>query len=1587
MRAAINRPEAAAALAVVWLAILVGWGVTFDTPQGALSGRVLEPDGKTPIAGARVWVEGWQPGAARVSMLTGRDGSYRAVALPVARYQVRAVAPGWEMAYSKPIQIEEADEFRGVDLELQKREPDFSLYSSRHCFTPEERAALWCDGYLPERKIAFTLYRVTLERYLAKIREPKQYALPWHREALAGLGPERQWVEPVRRVDRDFGTFSMRVRLPKLRPGMYIVNAEAAGRTRQVSILVTRLAMVTKSAPDKLLAYVVDMLDNRPAAGVSIVVENRWRAGAIARGETDSEGTCVLPAATHGDFVAVASLGDSQALCEGQCSYPRSGLEVYMFTDRPIYRPGHEVYYKGIVRTNVENGYELPSRRDFFVVVRDPEGDTTHKTAVELSDMGSFDGKFTLDEEAKVGHYSLCFQHHAESRVALASTSFEVQEYRKPEYRVEVDIPKRHYPGGETITASVRAQYYFGAPVAGAEVEYRVYTSGWYWPFESVGGERLWRYSFGGWSPGCDAGEYNYEEEFYGYGELLAEGKTRTDENGAAVVRVDTKPVLEHQRVVIEVDVTDLSRKTVSANASTALTPGNFALGMATQRWIYEPGDQVGVEALAVDYEGKPVPKVRITWAADERKWKRTKYACTRVGSGEVKTDKEGKATFSFTARKAGNYVIRAEARDDAGRRIGCAKYLWVASETFSADYRYPTLELVADKKEYEPGETARVMINSDSPASPVLVTVERDRLYSYQVLSEQAASRLVDVPVAEEYQPNVTVMACYLKGSQFVENALTLKVSAKKHFLDVSIRTDEPRYHPGDQVTYQVETRDAQGRGVPAEVTLGIVDEAIYALRPDTTPKMREFFYGHWHNRVYTNTSLWHYYSAGEDKFAGVKVRKYFPDTAFWAASVQTDEQGLAEVQVRLPDNITSWRATARAHTAATQVGEARWNILARKDLMVRISTPRFMTQRDEVTVAGLVHNYTDARQRVQVDFDVKGARLLNRGRGEAVLDPNSSTRFDWRLRAEQPGEAVLTMRAVAGRASDGMEVGLPVLPHGAPVIEGQSGEIERSAVMAVNLPEDASTGTASLKVWLTPSLAATLLQSLKYLADYPYGCIEQTLSRFVPTLAVVRALRVSGQRDPALEAELPKMVRAGVKRVCEMQNPDGGWGWYLDDSRPETTAHALYGLATARAEGFEVPQECVRRGVNWLSQRLKPLDVEVPEHQDTRELERLLREKAWSVHALALAGQAPRKDLDELYRGRRYLNAYGLALLALSMHDEGDARAPQVVRDMLRLRQEHERTIHWTSDLDDYSWWDSDLEATAYALMALLRVDPLNPAAGKAARWLVLGRKGDRWQCTKTTATVLYAMAEYMESREAPSPRYTVKVTLGGRERQIDVTSLTPAEMKEPITFGADALKTGRNVMRIERSEGPGALYYTALFSYETGQEDVPTQLRGMTVHRGYDVLVAQQDPKAGLVYVPRPIRGPLKAGQMIRVRLSVTTSVHYRYVVVEDHLPSGFEVVDSEGMQMAVSRGEETIKGRKGRAWKRPWWHREVHGDKVAFFATSLGKGRYRTTYFLRAEMPGALHVMPTQVFGMYEPEAGGSSAESRVTVRAQ
>lgn len=742
-------------------------------------------------------------------------------------------------------------------------------------------------------------------------------------------------------------------------------------------------------------------------------------------------------------------------------------------------------------------------------------------------------------------------------------------------------------------------------------------------------------------------------------------------------------------------------------------------------------------------------------------------------------------------------------------------------------------------------------------------------------------------------------------------------------------------------------------------------------------------------------------------------QVRQDFRSTVFWGPLVTTDAEGRAAFTAKFPDSLTAWRATARGISAETDVGSAAYDVRTKKEIIVRLQAPRFFTERDRATVSANVHNFTDVRQKIKVSLKAEGVKLEGEPETWVDVDPEGEKRVDWTVVAEKSGTATFVAAAQTAKAADAMQKQYPVVPHGIekfiaralalklPPGQAGAGPGAASGEIEFEVPRERIAASTSLRLTLSPSMAAAMLDALPYLADYPYGCVEQTMSRFLPAVVVAKTMRELGfdardvedyienvlaprgdpqghpkRRQDTTYSRLREMTRAGLERLYDFQHTDGGWGWWKEgDSDRFMTAYVVWGLALAREADMDIRSDALARGVAYLDKNL----VEEEDEPDML---------AWMLYALASARhQSPfqAKQTARLWEMRDKLNPYTRALFALAMRMQGrNDEALVLARNVLNGLQQDagNQTAHWGESGMNYRWSEGGVEATAFSLKALLNITPDSEFVAPAVRWLALNRRGASWKNTRDTAIAILALADYLKASGELRPDYDYEVLLNGRP--VAQGHVDPGNMftfDRYIDLPPEAITDGMNKVQV-RLSGVGTMYLAAHLKYFTLEEGITAEGNEIFVERKYYRQSQKETLLKGYVDDWKPLKDGdvLKSGDRVKVELEVEAKNNYEYLVFEDPKPAGLEAVElksgSGDYEKLTKQGKAT--GEKG------WLYREFRDRKAVFFVDKLKQGRYRISYELRAEVPGDFHAMPDQAQAMYVPEIRANSAENRIKV---
>ena len=1423
------------------------------------------------------------------------------------------------------------------------------------------------------------------------------------------------WREPLATLENEYDR--RMVPLGKREPGVYLVEAVNDNLRAYTVVVVTNLALVEKSSPNgELLVYAVNRVTGEPQANTRVSVlkarntivtgttngEGVFRARVKEKDKEDEEAEAEAdPVADvdNDDFLVFASHKEDFAISDLESYYfsneegGAANVTGYIYTDRPIYRPNHTVYFKGILRGVDEQGTYRPVKSDTVTVtVTDPNSARVLEKELHLSTTGTFSGEMTIGEEAPLGTYGI----EASTDEGSSNGNFEVAEYKKPEYKVNVVAAQKFASAGSKSKFDVSARYFFGAPVSNADVKYYVYRSRYYpWPdYEDEEGEE-------------EDEEYS---EYGSYGDMVSEGEGKLDAAGRLQVDFDVPQHTENDvfdfQYRLEAQVTDSSRRTINASASLIATRGSVIARAQAERYVYTKDQTAKISIITSDYEGRPV-SADVTVKFALRTWEKVeqkeseydpdyKMREQEIGSGQVKTDSQGRATYDYRITTPGSLIIKTVVHENGKQYESIGGYLWVASADNVWADRYSntaqdSIKLVPDKKSYRVGETARVLAILPHADANLLVTTEVDTVMSVRYVKSAGTSIILDVPIQATYAPNVFLSVTFVREGTMYSDAKRIIVPARDKTLDLEIIPNKTEYKPRETASYTILARDADGSPVRnAEVSLGVVDEAIYSVAPDYTGSIKSHFYGMRYSSVMTNLSVAYSFTGyagdkpmdlaatkpsyqladfkNEGELVQPLIRKEFRDTAFWQPSAVTGNDGKATVKFRLPDNLTTWRATARGVTSDTKVGMTTSKVVSRKDVILRLETPRFLTQGDTVTLSGIVHNYLKEAKATQISISVSGAQLIGPPDQTVTIDKEGEHRVDWKVSAPQTGQITLLAKALTNTESDAVELTLDVVPRGlreTKVERWQTTDEAAEQQFTLDLPANADTNSRKLRIEVAPSIAGTLFGALDYLTTYPYGCVEQTMSSFLPNIMVTKTLKEFKSATIRNESELKKKVERGRNRLYAFQHEDGGWGWWTDDaSDPFMTAYVVDGLTLAKQAGYEIDDDRIVRGREKLQSMLAAGKTDKGTDLDPET-------RAFMIYALAETGGVDSNHLERLYAERGSLQPYGRALLALALTLQKDRRASEVATEIERTARTDNRTAYWHSNRQarlDFTEEDQT-EGTALSLKALTRIKPNSPLLQPAARWLVSDRTNSYfWNSTKDTAFAIYGLIDYVKASKELAPSYDLEVYVNGENVLTERVTDTSATRTFVIDRKGGTVGATNQIRVVKR--GKGSLYLSSLIEYYNGDEEVAARGSGdLNVTREYFRLKLE-DAGSKLNWTLSPLTGEINSGDLIVVKLRLTGK-KARQLMLEDPIPSGAEQIDSAG---------EIDFSYNNAGWSDWYSSREFRDRRTVFFLDEF-QGDVSLQYVLRVQVPGDFVVAPARAELMYRPEVNANTASRK------
>lgn len=668
-----------------------------------------------------------------------------------------------------------------------------------------------------------------------------------------------------------------------------------------------------------------------------------------------------------------------------------------------------------------------------------------------------------------------------------------------------------------------------------------------------------------------------------------------------------------------------------------------------------------------------------------------------------------------------------------------------------------------------------------------------------------------------------------------------------------------------------------------------------------------------------------------------GGEVRSVFKDTAYWNANVNTDQNGQAAVTFKLPDNLTTWVLQGIAATKDTRIGQAQQEVMVKKAVVIRPIVTDFLREGDEVEVAALLHNFTDAEHDFRVGFHCDCSDKEYEVQ-DLVLQPNQSQELRWRVKPEKVAEkSKLNFSAIAKdneSLADVVELELPVLAFGFWDSTAQVGD--GAVAFDIKLHPDSNPEQTNLKLTLAASLLGTLPDAMKYLADYPYGCVEQTTSRFVP--AIIAKQNPQLFQAALANKNLDDMIQKGVSRLAQLQNDDGGWGWWHGASNPFITSYVTEYLLQARQSGIEVP-EVMLNGIRQYVQNTM---------SDTDSLKN--ETNVALVYTASLldeeSGQEQITDFNDLTS-----DLVALAVMSNVKNGFNDPKS-NGLNQLLSLAQQQDDQLYWKAGT--MTNFGSNEASTALAMRAIIKAKGNRETVVKAARYLLSNRQAENWHNTFATAQVLAAAIEFTRSGQEINPDYTFSVLLDDQE--VLQGKIQQFNQIASLDIPFSRIKKDGSQLRVEKI-GQGQLYSTLIVKEFRTDRQASAEEQGLRINRSY--------------FREKNATGSIKAGEVVTVELQIEnpTNQSGQYMLVEDVLPAGLVAINQHLKNEDYNYKEPKY-----------WMYQDFEITRTGVtFALERGMERQQTlTYQARVVNEGKFTVPPARVSLMYNPEIKGQTA---------
>jgi hypothetical protein len=1401
------------------------------------------------------------------------------------------------------------------------------------------------------------------------------------------------------------------VGIPLPKPGFYVVEiksnilgAALLGQAKPMyvptTVLVTNLLAHFKWGIESSLVWVTTLDKAQPAGGASVQIYN-CKGEVVWQGQTDPNGIARIdklprregvPQCSYrpldSGLLVTARLGDDLTFVHTSWN---EGIESWRFQlpteydfsliaaqtvfDRSLFRAGETVHMKHILRRHVISGFALypEAARPRKVVIEHAGSGQNYELPVQWDANGIAESTWNIPKEAKLGEYQVTLPLSQRSTgYQRPSGFFRVEEYRVPLMRGTVRAPAGPLVSPPDITVDLTVSYLAGGGAGNLPVKFRHRLQP---RMVSPGsGFEDFVFSNGALKEGLFRSGDDVEQEEQRSFELKSTELT-LDNLGSVRTTISGLPkTVKPVEVLTELEFRDPNGEVQTVSSTIPLWPAHRLIGIKPDSWALS-GESLKFQVAVTDLSFKPLADtpVKVDLFQSSRfshrkrlvggfyayesysEVKKLKTIC------EGKTDSRGLLLCAASSPVSGNVILQASTQEASGEEAVANRDVWVAGKNqwwFSA-HDDDRIDLLPEKKRYEPGEKARFQVRMPFKEATALITMEREGVGEAIIQHLSGNSPVIEIPVKGNFAPNIFVSVLVVRGRvSDVEPTATvdlgrpayklgiaeINVGWRAHELKVKVSSDREVYKVREKAKVSIVVKTPDGKIPPrgSEVAVAAVDEGLLELMPNRSWQLLEAMMGKRGYGVETATAQT--YLVGKRHF-GLKAlptgggggrqltRELFDTLLLWKGRVQLDANGEASVEIPLNDSLTSFRIVAVATSGIDRFGTGFTSIRSTQDLIILPGIAPVVRQGDKFRSEFTLRNTTEHSINVQVTANVKdlGDALkpvsLTMASGESKV-------IGWNITA--PLNVDSLRYEVEAKSSDGGSDRLAVAQRVVPAVPVRAFQatllqVEKETRMEVERPADALPGPGGVHILLRSTLLDGMAGVSDYMRNYPYFCLEQEVSRAV-------ALRDQTRWNTLME-RLPSYL-------------DGdGLAKYFPSMQLGSDVLTSYLIAIADEAGWKIPPNSLERMVGGLRDFI---EGRVIRYSSLPTADLSIRKLA-AVEALSRGGQAQPNLISSitiepnLWPTSAVIDWFNILrrLPAIRNQAERLKEAEQILRTRLNFQG---TTMGFSTERTDFWWWCmvSPDQNSVRLLLSMLQSPEWKEDIPRLVRGALGRQKRGHWDTTVANAWGVIAMEKFSRAFEKTPVTGTTKASLAGETQSVDWSTDPKGKT---VSFGWPKQRSAVSISPATTGAPWATIQILAA---------IPLREPFST---GYKITKT-------ITPVEQKTRGVWSTGDIARVRLQLEAQSDMTWVVVSDPIPGGAAILGT-GLgrdSMMATQGEV----RKGWVWPA---FEERSFESFRAYYEFVPKGQWTVEYTVRLNNEGQFNLPPTRAEAMYSPEMFG------------